>query len=101
MRHRRFLFPALVFPALVAALAGALLVVPPAGAAPGAVSGATFEWTFSDEANAAAFNGQCNFWSAGESDGSEAAYVATNGNLTVLKLDASDQYVPISSYASR
>lgn len=85
-------------------LAGAGLVVAgaqPAAAAPGTVTGATFEWRFSDETNAAAFNGQCNFWSAGKSDGTAATYTATNGNATVLKLNAAGGYDPISGYASR
>ena len=73
----------------------------PAAAASGTITGATLEWTVSDEANAASFNGQCNFMSAGKSDGSASTYTATDGNATVLKLNASDEYVPISSYASR
>jgi hypothetical protein len=94
---------------LLAAVTGAALVgsamvgigAPAAGAATGTVTDATFEWAVSDEANAASFNGQCNFWSAGQSDGTAGTYVATNGNATVVKLNAADQYVPISDYGSR
>lgn len=60
-----------------------------------------FEWTVSEEANTGAFNGQCNFISAGKSDGSAADYAATNGDATVLKLNAANAYVPISDYATR
>ena len=72
-----------------------------AGAAPLALEGATLEWTVSDEANTGAFNGQCNFMSAGQSDGYAGTYRATDGGVTVLKLDASGAHVPISDYATR
>jgi hypothetical protein len=96
--RRRFSFGLV---GVTVALAGMVAVSSPAHAAPGTVTGATFEWTFSDEANAASFNGQCNFWSAGQSDGTLATYTATNGNATVLKLDATNTYVPISDFATR
>ena len=62
------------------------------------VSNATFEWTISKEANNAAFApGQVNYWSAGKSDSTQATYVPTNGNATVLKKNAAGTYVPIGS----
>lgn len=72
-----------------------------AGAAPQQLTGATLEWSVNDESNTGAFNGQCNFMSAGESDGSSSTYAATNGNATVLKLNASGAYAPISDYTTR
>ena len=62
------------------------------------VSNATLEWTISKEANNAAFApGQVNYWSAGKTDSTDATYVATNGNATVLKKNAAGTYVPIGS----
>jgi hypothetical protein len=62
------------------------------------VSNATLEWTVSKEANNATFApGQVNYWSAGQSDSTQATYVPTNGNATVLKKNASGNYVPIGS----
>jgi hypothetical protein len=62
------------------------------------VSNAVLEWTVSKEANNAAFApNQVNYWSAGKTDSTEATYVATNGNATVLKKNASGTYVPIGS----
>ena len=55
----------------------------------------------SEESNTGAFNGQCNFMSVGQSDGYVGTYVATNGNATVLKLNAAGEYAPISDYATR
>ena len=72
-----------------------------ADAAPLQISGATFEWSVSDEANAGAFNGSCNFMSAGESDGSQGTYRATDGDATVLKLTAAGTHAPISDYTTR
>lgn len=87
---------------LFAVIIGSVVMADPASAVrPSTVSNATFEWTVSDETNAAAFNGQCNFWSGGESNGTAATYGATGGNATVLKLNASDTYVPVSDFASR
>jgi hypothetical protein len=74
---------------------------PPPTTAPGtvrAVSNATLEWTVSREANNGTFApGQVNYWSAGQSDSTQATYVATNGNATVLKRNAAGTYVPIGS----
>lgn len=65
------------------------------------VSDATLEWTISREADNGAFApGQVNYWSAGRSDSTEATYVATDGDVTVLKKNASGTYVPIGSEAS-
>jgi hypothetical protein len=87
---------------LVVGAAGLVAIdAAPAGAAPTSVTGATFEWRVSDETNAASFNGQCNFWSAGRSDGTSGTYAATNGNATVLKLNAANGYDPIATYATR
>lgn len=61
------------------------------------VDDAVLEWAISNETNNAAFNGQHNYWSAGQSDSTEATYVATNGNATVLKKNSSGDYVPIGS----
>ena len=79
-------------------------------AAPGTVknvTNATFEWTISREADNGSFApGEVNFWSAGVTDGTADTYVATNGNVTVLKKNAAGTYVPIGSesavsYANR
>jgi hypothetical protein len=75
----------------------------PTTTAPGTrtVSNATFEWTISREADNGSFApGQVNYWSAGQSDSTQATYVATNGNATVLKKNASGTYVPIGSEAA-
>jgi len=110
MRHvttRRVLAAAWL--ALTAALVGACVppdAGPPASTTsttqPGStvktVTNATLEWTISREADNGAFApGEVNYWSAGQSDSTEATYVATNGNATVLKRNASGAYVPIGS----
>lgn len=65
------------------------------------VSDAVLEWTVSDEANNGSFApGQVNYWSAGESDSTQATYVATDGDATVLKKNAAGTYVPIDSEPS-
>lgn len=73
-------------------------------AAPGTVrtvSNATLEWTISREADNGAFApGQVNYWSAGQSDSTSATYVPTDGDVTVLKKNASGTYVPIGSEPS-
>lgn len=62
------------------------------------ISDATLEWTISPEANNATFApGQVNYWSAGVSDSTEATYVPTDGDITVLKKNASGTFVPIGS----
>lgn len=65
------------------------------------IENATFEWDVNIEANIGAFNGSCNYLSAGESDGSASTYNPTDGNATVVKLTAEDTYEPISDYATR
>lgn len=65
------------------------------------LNGATFTWSINDESNTGAFNGQCNFITAGISDGSAGTYRATDGNLTVLKLNAAGKDEPISDYSTR
>lgn len=65
------------------------------------LTNASFEWTVSREADHGTFApGQVNYWSAGESDSTEATYVATNGGATVLKKNAVGTYVPIGSEAA-
>ncbi|MEZ5321997.1 MAG: hypothetical protein R2698_07995 [Microthrixaceae bacterium] len=62
---------------------------------------ATFEWTVSRETDHGTFApGEVNYWSAGQSDSTEATYKATDGNATVLKRNASGTYVPIASEPS-
>ncbi|MGE3621296.1 MAG: HtaA domain-containing protein [Acidimicrobiia bacterium] len=67
--------------------AGALLSsVAPASAEPLAVTDATIEWGISNEVGQSAppFGG-CNYLSAGVSDGTQAQYLTTDGNVSVLK----------------
>ena len=87
--------------ALTAAACAPEPTAPPVG--PGTVktvSNATFEWTISREVDNGALNGQPNYWSAGQSDSTSATYTATNGNVTVLKKNASGTFVPIGSEAA-
>lgn len=72
-----------------------------AQAAPLQLTGATLEWSVNDESNTGAFNGQCNFMSAGESDGSSSTYRATDANATVLKATAAGGFAPVSDYSTR
>jgi len=72
------------------------------------VTAARLEWTISAEANNAAFApGQYNYWNAGTTPATtEGAYVATNGDVTIQKKNASGTYVnigsePAVSYANR
>lgn len=65
-----------------------------------AVQNATFEWTISREADKGAYNGQVNYWSAGQSDSTQATYVPTDGNVTVLKRNSAGGFVPIGADAS-
>lgn len=58
---------------------------PAAGAVEHNVSDATFEWAVSAELQSAAPFGGCNYLSAGRSDGSEASYKTSGGNVAVLK----------------
>lgn len=69
----------------------------PGGSTVKTVTDATFEWTISREADNGTFAGVANYWSAGRSDSTEATYVATDGNATVLKKNAAGTYVPIGS----
>ncbi|MEZ5252620.1 MAG: hypothetical protein R2689_02010 [Microthrixaceae bacterium] len=85
----------------VALGAGLIAFTDTAGAAPLNITDATFEWSVSEEANTGSFNGQCNFMSAGVSDGYAGTYKATDGNATVLKLNSANEYVPISDYTTR
>ena len=89
-----------------AAILGLLLVwgggvAPRASAEPVSISGATFEWSLNDEMNSGAFDGSCNWMSAGRSTGHAETFAATDGNATVLKLTASGEYAPIADHATR
>ncbi|GAB3512930.1 hypothetical protein [Phytohabitans suffuscus] len=57
----------------------------PASAAPQTIDGAVFEWGVSTEMQAAPPFGGCNYLSAGESDGTQASYQTSVGDVTVLK----------------
>ena len=63
------------------------------------VNNARLEWTISQEANNAAFApGQYNYWNAGTTPATTAGgYVATNGDITIQKKNASGTYVDIAS----
>lgn len=60
----------------------------PVSAEPVAVTDATFEWGISEEVGAKAppFGG-CNYLSAGASDGTAAAYKASEGTVSVARVD--------------
>jgi hypothetical protein len=83
------------------ALAGLAQFTGVADAAPGVVTGATLEWSVNDEANAGAFNGDCNYLSAGESDGTAATYRATDRDVTILKRNAAGVYAPVTDHSTR
>src|ERR1700760_3075446 len=82
---------------VVTALTTVSCVTPPAGGGGPAttttlastvrtVTNAGFEWTISREADhGTPAPGLVNYWTAGQSDGTAATYVATNGGATVLK----------------
>ncbi|MEI2698968.1 MAG: hypothetical protein V9E94_11700 [Microthrixaceae bacterium] len=72
-----------------------------AEAAPQQLTGATLEWSVNDESNTGAFNGQCNFMSAGESDGTSTTYRSTDANATVLKATSTGGHTPVADYSSR
>ena len=72
-----------------------------AEAAPQQLTGATLEWSVNDESNTGAFNGQCNFMSAGESDGTSTTYRSTDANATVLKATSTGGHAPVADYSSR
>lgn len=97
-RSRRVVAALAVTITLVSA---ACVVQPPPSVPPDTVktlTNAVLEWTVSREADFASFApGEVNYWSAGQSDSTAATYVATNGNATVLKKNASGVYVPIGS----
>lgn len=67
-----------------------------------AVDAATLHWTISQEANNAAFApGQQNYWNAGTTPATnEAGYLATDGDVTIEKKNASGTYVAIGSEPS-
>ncbi|MDG4792754.1 hypothetical protein [Micromonospora sp. WMMD1082] len=57
----------------------------PASAAPQAIDGATLTWGLSTEMQSAPPFGGCNYLSAGASDGTQASYQTSAGDVTVLK----------------
>lgn len=60
----------------------------PAAAEPIEIDDAVLEWGISEEVGAKAPPaGGCNFLSAGTSDGNQHAYKATDGNVTIARLD--------------
>lgn len=109
VRSRRSLLAGAV---LAAGALTAACVPPPGGGGGGTttttvpgtvrtVNNAVLEWTLSREADSATFApGQVNYWSAGQSDSTQATYVPTNGNATVLKRNAAGVFVPIGSEPS-
>ncbi|MFY1671386.1 hypothetical protein ACN27G_15660 [Plantactinospora sp. WMMB334] len=57
----------------------------PASAAPETIDGATLRWGLSTEVQSAPPFGGCNYLSAGESDGTQASYQTSAGDVTILK----------------
>ncbi|WP_370615971.1 Ig-like domain repeat protein [Mumia qirimensis] len=84
--------------AVTALAAGSLaLAAAPAQAAPKSVDDARFTWGLSNEAGGGAYNGSCNFLSAGEAGDtgssrdwteSDGFYRTTDGNVSVVKPNA-------------
>lgn len=70
----------LISVSMLATLLGASV----ASAAPVEVTNATFEWSISEEMQSPPPFGGCNYLSAGKSDGTEATYAATSGDVTVV-----------------
>src|SRR5690606_18373945 len=66
---------------MLASLLGASV----ASAAPTEITDATFEWSISEEVQSAPPFGGCNYLSAGASDGTEAGFLTTSGDVTVVK----------------
>lgn len=78
-RHRRL--ATLIAISLVATLLGA----PVASAAPVEITDAVFEWGVSAEMQKAPPFGGCNFLTAGASDGTQATYSTSQGDVEILK----------------
>lgn len=57
----------------------------------------SLEWTLSREMDNGAYNGETNYWSAGVTDGTEATYLAADGDVNVLKKNADGDYVALNS----
>ncbi|MEI2697664.1 MAG: HtaA domain-containing protein [Microthrixaceae bacterium] len=74
---------------LALALLAAVTVVAassgPASADPLTITGASFRWRINPEVQGTSPFGECNYLSAGRSDGSEASYRATEGEVAVVK----------------
>ena len=99
MNRSRLSIAAATVIALVVAWGGG--VARQATAEPVAITGATFEWSVNEESNTGAFDGSCNWMSAGQSSGHADTFAATDGNATVLKLTPTGDYAPISDHAAR
>lgn len=99
---RNHLVPALAAATTALVLGSAVLSLG-VGAADGPVSltGATLEWSVSEELNTGAFDGSCNHLSAGPTDGTPTQYRGTDGDVTVQKRNAAGAYVTITDWASR
>ncbi|WP_430791896.1 hypothetical protein [Actinoplanes sp. G11-F43] len=67
------------------AAGGVAVGATPAFAAPQTIDDATFTWGVSTELQAAPPFGGCNFLSAGESDGTQANYRTTVGDVSIVK----------------
>jgi hypothetical protein len=74
--------------AAVATAALAAMTLAPASAAPGTVTGATFEWKVSELMQRSATFGGCHYMSTGRSEGNEATYQASSGNAAIVKSGA-------------
>ncbi|MBX3313936.1 MAG: HtaA domain-containing protein [Actinobacteria bacterium] len=81
-RRRRSVVAALVALAVAAAVAAA---PGSAAAAPLTVTDASLRWRFNPEVQGTSPFGECNYLSAGRSDGSEASYRASEGDVTIEK----------------
>jgi hypothetical protein len=83
-RRRRGRFGLIALTAVMAAT-GVAITAAPAHAAQGTISGATLEWGLNTEVQSQPPAGGCNYFSAGESDGTQATYAAVAGNVAVVK----------------
>ncbi|KAA1380154.1 HtaA domain-containing protein [Aeromicrobium fastidiosum] len=77
----------------------AKLTVTAAEAEAGAISGADLVWTGSEELQVAPPAGGSSYFSAGTSDGTEATYKNTEGNVSVRQVDGSAS--PLATWATR
>lgn len=75
----------LVTMALCATVAAIVVAPGSASAAPLTVTNASFRWRVNPELQGSSPFGECNYLSAGRSDGEEASYRASEGDVTVEK----------------